>query len=141
MMAAKADKVFVAANNHPRGQAAANAVELQGLLSGQESQNAIITSSMLIRSLRNSPLHLNKWSVIRTRSRTRSVQAELHLPLTAQARDTYEREPMFASSMLQRRLAQMRRKVSTAPRAKVARNPMFARLRSMIASATPAPDG
>jgi len=35
-MAAKAQKVFVAANNHPRGQAAANAVELQSLLSGKK---------------------------------------------------------------------------------------------------------
>jgi uncharacterized protein YecE (DUF72 family) len=32
-MADAADKIFVAANNHPRGQAAANAVELKSLLS------------------------------------------------------------------------------------------------------------
>src|SRR5262249_15853429 len=35
-MAATADKTFVAANNHPRGQAAANAVELKSLLSGEK---------------------------------------------------------------------------------------------------------
>jgi hypothetical protein len=35
-MAVKAKKIFIAANNHPRGQAAANAVELKGLLSGSK---------------------------------------------------------------------------------------------------------
>ena len=35
-MAAEAEVTFVAANNHPRGQAAANAVELKSLLSGEK---------------------------------------------------------------------------------------------------------
>ena len=35
-MAAKAEKTFVAANNHPNGQAAANAIELKSLLSGKK---------------------------------------------------------------------------------------------------------
>jgi len=36
-IAAQADQTFVAANNHPRGQAPANAVELKALLSGQKT--------------------------------------------------------------------------------------------------------
>ncbi len=35
-MAGKAEKTFVAGNNHPRGQAAANAVELKSLLAGKK---------------------------------------------------------------------------------------------------------
>jgi hypothetical protein len=35
-MAVAAEKTFVAANDHPRGQAAANAVELKSLLSGSK---------------------------------------------------------------------------------------------------------
>jgi uncharacterized protein YecE (DUF72 family) len=35
-MAARAEKTFVAANNHPKGQAAANAIELKSLLSGKK---------------------------------------------------------------------------------------------------------
>ena len=35
-MAAKAEKTFVAANNHPKGQAAANAIELKSLLSDKK---------------------------------------------------------------------------------------------------------
>ena len=35
-MAAMAEVTFVAANNHPRGQAAANAVELKSLLLGEK---------------------------------------------------------------------------------------------------------
>ena len=35
-MVAQADVTYVAANNHPRGQAAANAVELKSLLSGEK---------------------------------------------------------------------------------------------------------
>lgn len=35
-MASTADMIFVAANNHPRGQAAANAVELRSLLSSDK---------------------------------------------------------------------------------------------------------
>ncbi len=35
-MASKAEKTFVAANNHPKGKAAANAVELKSMLSGKK---------------------------------------------------------------------------------------------------------
>src|SRR5581483_8788837 len=35
-MATEAEVTFVATNNHPRGQAAANAVELKSLLSGEK---------------------------------------------------------------------------------------------------------
>jgi len=34
-MSAKARKVFVAANNHPKGQAPANALELKSMLTGK----------------------------------------------------------------------------------------------------------
>ena len=37
-MAETADVTFVAANNHPRAQAAANAIELKSLLSGEKAR-------------------------------------------------------------------------------------------------------
>jgi hypothetical protein len=62
-MAGAAKKTFVVANNHPRGQAAANAVELRSLLSGSK----VSAPDILVKPIRRGKNSLSRraWRIFR----------------------------------------------------------------------------